>query len=423
LINPNRFQNPAVIPVGLEYLLTYLRSAGHEVEILDLCFSTDPFKDLRTLLKKKTYDIHGVTIRNIDSALYFKNEFFLNEIRKIIELLKTTSNPIVVGGSGFSAMPEDILEYLNADFGIVGPGEVAFLKLLEDLQQGTANYRIINGWEFPIGQLLTHERGTDFNYQKYLEKQGIAGFETQKGCPRTCCYCIEANTGRHEKLVPAVVEEIKNLVNRGCKHFHACDSEFNLNLRHSIEFCKALIAAELDMKWTLYMKPTPVSEELFHLLKKSNAYLITCSIESDVREQKKNNYDYDDLKFFIDCCKKEEIMLAMDLLIGFPDEPKDSVERMISFLRENRPDSVGVNFYFRLYGNTEITRLIKERKDLQDGLSRPLKENENFLEPIFYNGLSIEYVQQLIGDDDIFRIEGLEAGVNYQRINQKKDEM
>ncbi len=45
---------------------------------------------------------------------------------------KTTA-PIVVGGSGFTLLPEEVLDFLGADYGVVGEGERAFLELLGEL--------------------------------------------------------------------------------------------------------------------------------------------------------------------------------------------------------------------------------------------------------------------------------------------------
>ena len=36
--------------------------------------------------------------------------------------------PVVVGGSGFSVMPAELMDRLNAEFGISGEGEEAFPK-------------------------------------------------------------------------------------------------------------------------------------------------------------------------------------------------------------------------------------------------------------------------------------------------------
>ncbi len=46
LINPNRFMSPPVPPLGLEYIAGCLEENGHRIEIVDLCFSEDIYKDL-----------------------------------------------------------------------------------------------------------------------------------------------------------------------------------------------------------------------------------------------------------------------------------------------------------------------------------------------------------------------------------------
>ena len=416
LINPNTFKSPPVIPIGLEYITTILRKNGQLVDIIDLCFSENPLKDVHDILEKNNYDLIGLTIRNVDSCIYFNNEFFLVEIKKIITYIKKYGIPIVLGGSGFSASPNEILKYMNADFGVIGPGENAILKLIKDLSQKKANYKLLDGWKLGINSDAVFYRGKDFDYSKYVDKDGILGFETQKGCPNACTFCIEARTTLQFKSIDRILDEIKHLINMGYKHFHLCDSEFNLKLDYSIEFCKKIIKNDLDMKWALYMKPTPYNEELFKLLKESKAYLITLSINSDKKEQELNNYTLNDVKRIIEFCKKYEIRLAIDLLIGAPDEPKESIEEMIKFLKENRPDSVGVSFYYRIIKTTDLGKKILERQDLWGNLSRKLEENDDFLLPIFFNQIDLDYVKGLIGDDNLFKIEGFEKSVNYQRV-------
>jgi len=131
LINPNTMKNPPVIPIGLEYLASALEKHNHEVNILDLCFRSSPIIDLKKLLETENYDLVGLTIRNIDSCIYFNNEFYLPEFKNLVDFIKGYEIPVVLGGSGFSAMPNEILEYLQADYGIIGPGEVSFPKFLE----------------------------------------------------------------------------------------------------------------------------------------------------------------------------------------------------------------------------------------------------------------------------------------------------
>ena len=414
LINPNNMKSPPVIPIGLEYLATALEKHNHDVNIFDLCFVSSPISELKNILEKETYDILGFTIRNVDSCIYFNNEYYLPEFKKLIECVKKYEIPVVLGGAGFSAMPNEILEYLQADYGIIGPSEKAFPKFLELWQTEQLDNKIINGWNYGIDDSITHIRAKKINYQQYLTNEGIVGFSTHTGCQNQCPYCIEAGTKVSFKKIPNILEEIELLVDLGYTHFHLCDSEFNSDLEFSLEFCEALAKKSLPLKWTLYMKPTPYNEILFHLLHESNAYLITLSVDSDKIIQTLNNYSYDDLAKIIDYCKKYKIELAIDLLTGYPYETIDSTKEMLEFFQRHRPKTVGISFYYRIFKNTALEKTIRNDLALQKNLTRVQSVEENFLKPIFYSQYELEDLQKLIDGDDLFRIAGIELGVNYQ---------
>ncbi|MHA2392706.1 MAG: B12-binding domain-containing radical SAM protein [Promethearchaeota archaeon] len=416
LVNPNRFQSPPVIPIGLEYLTTVLEKHNHEVEILDLCFSDTPEKDLDEFLSKQLFDLVGLTIRNIDSAQYFNNEFFLSDYKPLIQRIKEYNIPIVLGGSGFSAMPNEILDYLKADYGIIGPGDIIFPKFLELWQLKNTKQKIFNGWEAGVDRELVHLRGNKIAYPRYIKEEGIVGFETHVGCSNQCPYCIEANNQVCFRNISNIINELTHLVNQGYKYFHTCDSEFNSDLKFSIDFCLALINKKLDLKWSLYMKPSPYNEILFKRLRKSKAYLITLTVDSDERIQRSNNYNYEDLTRIINYCQKYDIKLIVDLFIGYPNEPLESVKKMIDFFKIKRPFSVGISFNYRIYNHTPLATIIKENPSLQKKLNKLYTTNENFLEPIFYSQLSQNTIEELIAQDDLFKIAGITPGVNYQQI-------
>ncbi len=421
LINPNTYQSPAVIPVGLEYLATAVRKAGHHADILDLCFIPDPLAEIRQKITagqitRTRYNLVGVTIRNVDTVLFNNNEWFLGKIRDLVLALKETGIPIVIGGTGLLAAPEAILKFVGADYAIAGPAEGALVHLMADLANHRANYRFLNGWVIKFDPNLVHERGQDFDYPQYLAHGGIIGFETQKGCKNACSYCIEAKTRIIYKNPDAVVDELAHLVRQGYRRFHLADCEFNQSLHHCVHFLERLIARNLDMEWVLYMNPHPYDEHLFTLLQQSHATLVTMSVCSDSREQARAHYDHQDIRNVRDLCKKHGIKLAIDLLVGFPGESIDSVKKMIEFLKKIRPDSVGVNFYYRLYQNTVIIKDLLKSTELCSRLSRPLKAKEDFLEPIFFNKFSMDEIQALLGGDALFKLEGFQKTVNYERV-------
>ncbi len=416
LVNPNTMKNPPVVPIGLEYLVTALKKHEYEVDLLDLCFESFPTKKLTETLQNTFYDIIGITIRNIDSVMYFNHEFFLADIKEIVQCAKHMKKTVVLGGSGFSAMPIEVLEYLKADYGIVGSGEIMFPLFLDLWKSGKINERIFNGQQYGPDKDLIHKRGSKVDYMRYLSAGGIGGFETHRGCSNQCPYCVEANTRVWYKNIPNVIEELRYLVNQGFDHFNLCDCEFNNSLNYSIEFCKALVEANIPLKWSLYMKPTPYSEELYEYLQKSNVYLITITVDSDERIQKLNNYCYEDLAQIIHYCKKYRIALAIELFTGYPYESIESTKTAIQFFKKNQPTTVGVSFYYRIYSNTPIAELIKKDSNLQIKLTKPFSKDETFLEPIFYHQYTQEHLEKLIGEDKLFIISGITPEVNYQMI-------
>ena len=414
LINPNNFKFPPVLPIGLEYLQESLKKFSHKIEFLDLTFVQDPLVKIKEKLENNKFDLIGFSIRNVDSCIYFNNEYFLPEFKKIIDYVKKYDIPIILGGSGFSTMPEEILKYFQADFGIIGPGEKAFADFLELWRTNKLKTTIINGWNYGLDEDLLPLRANHLDYNEYINNDGLIGFTTHFGCTNQCPYCIEANKKISFRKIEKIIKEIKYLVDHGYNHYHLCDSEFNQNLDFCKNFCKEIIKKQLNFKWTLYMKPTPYDEELFQLLSKSNAYLITFSVDSYEKIQAQNNYSYDDLENIVQYSKKYNIKLAIDLLTGYPYESVESTKKVLQFFKRNRPKSVGISFYYRLFGATKLSELIKKDNELQKKLTRSYSENEDYLNPIFYSQYKKEDIEELIGEDDLFKISGINPGVNYQ---------
>ena len=137
LINTNLIK-PPVAPIGLDYLGSALAANGFEVELLDLNFSKDLKGDIRKKLQDDFLAI-GITIRNTDDCYYLSRDNFLVRIKDIIKHIREYSDsPLILGGGGFSAMPHEIIDYLEADYGIEGDGEFALPGLLQDIVKTAA---------------------------------------------------------------------------------------------------------------------------------------------------------------------------------------------------------------------------------------------------------------------------------------------
>ncbi len=414
LINPNRYRVPPVPPIGLEYLVSPLVRCGHDVAILDLCFSEDVFGDCERAMQELRPAIAGITIRNIDTALYPKTEFFLDDIRAITGHIKAHGIPVIAGGAGFTAMPEQILDYIGADYGVAGPGEGALPELLRNIECGNHPERLLFGRRYRFDGSLANIRMTGIDYDRYFQEGGIAGFETQKGCPATCVYCIEARTTHSGKNIESVIREIESVVNAGYRDFHLCDCEFNIDLDLCMRFLGALIERGPAISWSLYLKPEPVSERLFALLAQSGAGVVTLTV---------NGYEFKNPEYVrsvagcIRYAGESGLSLAVDLLMGMPFESVESMRGVLDFFRENRPRSVGLNYHIRLYPGTALMNYYARHPEVRKHIIGYGEETRDLLFPAFYRNPVIEEILEHAAGDALFRIEGLEAGTNYQRFN------
>ena len=136
LVNPNRMR-PAVAPLGLDYLAQALEAQGWAVDLLDLCLVEAVEAALEDYFAQHSPDAVGITIRNTDDCYWLSQDFLLPHYRDLVSQVKAhTRAPVIVGGVGFSVMPEGVLGFCGADLGIAGEGERALPELLSRLEEG-----------------------------------------------------------------------------------------------------------------------------------------------------------------------------------------------------------------------------------------------------------------------------------------------
>ena len=411
LINPNRYRTPPVPPLGLEYLENALMNTQHECRICDLCFSADPLTVLESEVARFAPDVAGVTVRNIDTVIASNNVFFLDDIKSVVNRLKMHGIPVIAGGVGYSFIPDGILAYLGADWGVRGPGERAIVHILDLLESepppvGT----VFDGWALGFDPEKPVKRGDSVDYERYIKEDGLVGFETQKGCKEHCSYCCEGRGTVLFRSPRRIVGELGMLAEHGFTDFHLCDTEFNQDLSFCHTFLETLINKGPTIRWTLYMKSSPYDEDLFRLLAQSGAYLITLSIPTG-----KNSFEH--AREITRLAKKYGIKIAVDMLVGLPGETLESVKRKIETLRDIQPDTAGVNSTLRLYPG-ELSRSIFESEEYRNYLSGAVNDNPDLIRPVFYSHITVDNLRDIIGDDPLFKIEGFERTSNYERLRR-----
>jgi len=92
LISENRCrENLVPWPIGPACVATAARAAGHAVEGLDLMFSEDAAADVASAIDRFAPDCVGLSVRNIDNQDMTDNRFFMPAVRRIVEVVRSST--------------------------------------------------------------------------------------------------------------------------------------------------------------------------------------------------------------------------------------------------------------------------------------------------------------------------------------------
>jgi tryptophan 2-C-methyltransferase len=431
-VNTNQVK-PAIAPIAFDYLSGPVRRAGFDLCLLDLCFTEDVTSAIAAHCRARAPDYWAVTLRNTDDVYFSSGHSFLERIRGMVQALRAARPvPVIMGGAGYSAMPERLLDYLGADYGIVREGEFTFPELLQCLEEGRP-FTEIPGLVFrrdgvvqatrrdadscgPLERLGPHRRDLVDN-ERYFAKGGQIGIETKRGCNRKCIYCIEPLIkGQRVRLRRPgdVVDEMEALVARGIDVFHINDSEFNLSIAHPLALCREIVARGLHerIQWYAYGMPRPFPDELAGAMRAAGCVGMNFGVDSASAKMLailRRTFRPADIAQAVAVAKRHGLEHILELLFGAPGETRETVAETIAFVKALDPDRVAVTVGLRIFPGTELEVMVRA-EGLTGGnpnLHGHVDGNGDLLHPVFYLPAALgpnpqRFIAELIGDDRRF---------------------
>ena len=402
LISANTEQiNMPTLPLGLACVAAATRKAGHEVAYLDLMAQGDVRAVIKEALEGLNPDVLGISVRNIDDQVMDSPGFLLDQVKEVVATCRSLSDaPIVLGGPGYSMYPESALEYLGADMGIQGEGEVAFPILLDKIQRdddlsdtpglylpgrGLQADRVfakdLDAFPFPEDHLWSSSSITE-------DADFLLPFQTRRGCSMNCSYCSTATIEGKilRKRSPAlVVEEVARQAQKGFDRFFFVDNTFNLPVSYATELSQQLASAELDITWRCILYPWKVDEKLVSLMVKGGCREVSLGFESGsepVLQALNKQFDSKEVERISQILGDYGIHRMGFLLLGGPGETKDSVEESLQFADSLDLEVVKVTTGIRIYPRTALERIA-----LAEGV---ISETDDLLQPRFYLAKGLE---------------------------------
>jgi hypothetical protein len=422
LVNTNRMR-PPIAPIGLDYVAEALDAAGQRVELLDLCWEENARAAIATFLEGAEFGLIGVTLRNTDDCFFSSRQSFLAEFAGLVETIREhTDAPIVLGGVGFSVMPEQVLALSKADAGVWGEGEFVLPELAGRLERQQEWRDLPNliwrrgaEWQrnppstWPLAGLPRMSRRWVDN-PRYFRQGGQAGFETKRGCPSQCIYCadlVAKGTRMRPRPPGAVADELEQLLEQGMDHLHTCDGEFNLPAWHAREVCEEFVRRRLGerLRWYAYCSPAPFSLELATAMREAGCVGINFGVDNgdpEMLRRLRRSFAPADIVNATRRSKQAGMAVMLDLLLGSPGETRESLARTVELMKQAEPDRVGVSLGVRVYPGTELARQVTS-----EAHAKGLVGGEDPFEPLFFlepgmAPFAFELLDTLIGDDRRF---------------------
>ena len=388
--------NMPVLPLGLACVDEAVRSAGHEVKLVDLMGQQDTRLVLQDAVDGFQPEIIGISVRNIDDQCMENPKFLLDSVKHFINDCRILSDAqIILGGAGYSIFPESALTYLGADMGIQGEGEIAFVTLLERLSrkadlsgipglylsnQGIqGNVRLtkdLNGCPLPLPGAQQWTSFASRNQEVWLP------FQTRRGCPMNCNYCstatIEGKIVR--KHSPAqVIYALSRYVEAGFDRFFFVDNTFNLPLSYAKALCDRLVKARLNISWRCILYPWKVDEELVEKMAQAGCKEVSMGFESGsekILRTMNKRFKLKEIRRISEKLKRYGIRQMGFLLLGGPGENRKTVEESLAFADSLGLEAMKITMGIRIYPYTDLARTA-----IKEGIIAP---DDDLLFPKFY---------------------------------------
>jgi radical SAM superfamily enzyme YgiQ (UPF0313 family) len=347
-------------PLGLLYLSSAIKNAGHEV---DLALTSE---DLETKVNTYKPEFIGYSIITGNQDFYDGINKRLKERHRFVS---------VAGGPHPTFFPES-LEHSSFDAICRGEGERAVVQLLDNPNStATPNFwfkhdgKIIINLVQPLIEQLDGitfpERGIVFQYPQ-IRDGPIKHFITSRGCPFNCSYCFnESYYGLYKgkgkrvryRTVDNVLEEVEQVITSSpTKMVYFQDDTFILRADWIKEFSEKY-KSRIGLPFHCHTRANLVTEGIVDDLARAGCYSVHIAAESGsdkVRREILNRLMSDEQIYSAGgILKKRGIRVMLQNMLGLPYTTLEDDFRTLEMNIQAQPDYAWASI-FQPYPRTRL---------------------------------------------------------------------
>lgn len=341
-----------VPPLGLAYVASSLREAGHDVAVHDCGVEYAP-------PDYGSYDLVGIS----------GDTFRHKRVLAIAAEARSAGAKVAVGGPHVTFLDEEALSDLNIDFVVRGEGEETMAQLAEAIENDAPLHDVrgitfkengsitrtpdrqppdeLDSLPLPARDLLQMGR------YRNLEMAGrkMTSIISSRGCPSGCNFCSShryAGKKWRARSAESLMYEISLVVGKyGYGGVAFVDDNFTLDPRRVIELSKAIIDEGVDIKWWCFSRTDTIvrNPEMVSWMARSGCRYVFMGIESanqNTLDSFSKKSSMENAEKAVRILKENRIETLGAYILGAPDETREMVEETIRF--SIRLDTGGVQY-------------------------------------------------------------------------------
>jgi radical SAM superfamily enzyme YgiQ (UPF0313 family) len=388
---PN-FDCPIGKSIGISYLSSALKQAGHDTRVEHICEWLDnPFDLDQVVGHVKDY--------NPDLIAFSTGANHYPEMRQLSQTLKKElDRPILFGGIHTTLNAPAVLnDNPWIDFANVGEGDDSVVELANALDRGTDTSRIGNIWSRKNGELamnppralkdITTLPWMDLDVWEFKRitesRRGWVNLYMNRGCPYRCTYChnngvakvlqegFKTKTSSNDDLgylrlrgIDDMIDELKAILNKYdfVRAFSFNDDTFSMDQEHMKKFL-ARYKNEIGTPFVCNTTVLDVDEEMLDAMKDANCDLVRFGVETATDRIKKKvlKRDFSEKKTeeVFKYCRKIGLRTFAFNILANPTETREEMKATLALNTRLMPDGLKVSLGYP-YPGTEYHKIAKD---------------------------------------------------------------
>lgn len=359
------------MPLALLAVGSHLDAARYDVRIIDGRLEADPV---------------AAILSEVDDSLCLGISVLTGDpIRDALEVTRAARArrpdlPIIWGGWHPSLFPADTLGDEEAiDATVCGQGEVTFTEIVARLAVGERNLEGVAGcatrtqagdvFTNPVRPMHDINSFPNLSYglipvERYMQLKGRRQLDyvSSQGCRFRCSFCADPLVYRRRwyGLEPARIgEHLEALCSAyGCDEVSFQDETFFTSDVRVAGIAEELLRRKLDVTWTATMRADQgarIDEHILALARAAGLSRVMIGVESGSQEMLDRMHKdtrVEQAICSVERCRRLGLAVTLNLIVGFPDEPAESVEQTLVLAKELRarhPDLEAAIFYYKPY--------------------------------------------------------------------------